>query len=226
MTIKNKDGTIYKLRGPNPLLEKQSEWDKNATKLINLGSKRSEIVEDERNPVEEQKKNVINIREELKLQDNPKVIRAKEFIEEITAAPEKIETPVVQTIPQMPPPSTKVLDTIEINVDPKLARILKEHGVEFFCAPVVGVKKHVDSLYGTSYETMTYGDQFLFDAVLIDESDLQIQFWCIRPIAKNSVVLRKVAEGGERWWRVNSVEEKTGGYLVLCVISDSNPDFS
>ena len=81
MVIKNKDGTTYLLRGPNPLLEKQADWDKKSVKLINLGVQSETI-----SPIEEVKSNIVNIRDELNLIDNPKTkaVRASDFIKELT----------------------------------------------------------------------------------------------------------------------------------------------
>lgn len=212
MSIKNKDGSVYKLRGPNPLLMDQIEWDKAHVRLINVTWK-SEIVNDARNPIEASKINIVNIRDELGLKDNPKtkIVPAKDFLKEAQAPIETSELKTPETV---------------LNVDSKLARILRERGVEFFCIPVVNYEKITDELYDNSYMNPIYGEKYLFDALIIDQSDLQLQYWCVLPMLKNSIVLRKNKEGGERWWRILAVEEKTGGYLVICNISDVNPDFS
>ncbi len=219
MAIRDKDGRVYKLRGPNPLMKEQEDWDKSKTKLINL-TWGSEVVEDARNPVRELEENVINISKELGLKPNKEanktqVIEPKRFIEELQ------ESAVVEVSVEPEP----IAETT-INVDPGVARVLKEKGVVYYCAPVIGSKKHVDELYGTEYERMQYGDKFMFDAIVIAQSDLQIQFWCLRRLTKGSIVYRKIREGGERWWRLNEIEPKTGGYLVRAIPSDTNPDFS
>jgi len=232
MAIKNKDGSVYKLRGPNPLMKDQVDWDKKKMNLINMGWE-EEIVEDARNPVKkfETDYNVVKIDEELGLIPNVEanataVVPAKEFIEEIQEVQEQEPvitepTPVVPKMPEPPKEEKPVL-----NVDARLARMLRERGVEYYCAPAIGKKVHMDNLYGNTYETVQYGDKYVFDAVVIDQSDLQLQFWCIRQITEKSIIYRKVEEGGERWWRVKEVEPKTGGYLAIANISDSNPDFS
>jgi hypothetical protein len=66
----------------------------------------------------------------------------------------------------------------------------------------------------------------MFDAVIVDQSDLQLQLWCVKDISKDSIIYRKLNQGGERWWRIQHTEPKTGGYLCVCGISDLNPDFS
>ena len=214
MAIRDKDGKVYKLRGPNPLMKDQVDWDRTKTKLINL-SWGSEIVEDVRNPVTQAEENLIKIDEELGLKPNKeaaKIIEPDKFIAELRAP----ESPVQ---PEPEPPPT-------INAEPRTARLLKEKGAEFFCAPVIGTRMHVDELYGSAYERLEYGDKFLFDAIVVAESDLQIQFWCARPVTMHSIIYRRIKEGGERWWRINEIEPKSGGYLARGIPSDTNPDFS
>ncbi len=53
MAIKDRDGNIYKLKGPNPLMKTQDVWDKKHIKLINFDTKNETIEEDPKNPVKE-----------------------------------------------------------------------------------------------------------------------------------------------------------------------------
>ena len=218
MAIKDRDGKVYKLRGPNPLLVQQQEWDKSKINFYNLKGTRNEVVvSDERNPVEAFKDNVIDIGKELKLESkevHTKTIEPKKFFEEIREVPK--ERP---TVVKMPEP-------VKLVVDDKMARILKERGVEYHCCPAIGRKSHIDDLYGNGYSTVEYGEKFVFDAVIIDESDLELQFWCVKPVTAQSVIHKKHKQGGERWWRITNVDSKTGGWLARAVTSDSNPDFS
>lgn len=217
MAIKDKDGNVYKLRGPNPLVKDRSDWDKSKMKLINMGDWKSETIEDPKSSTREAQENTIDIAEELGLFDGPeepKVIPANSFIQELVQPEQKIE----------PKPEPK--PEVTINVDKQLARVLKERGVEYYCAPVIGQNSYVDDLYGETYSTSKYGDKFLFDAIVIAQSDLQLQFWCVKPITKDSIVYRKHQQGGERWWRITGSEIKTGGHICLAVISDVNPDFT
>lgn len=225
MPIKDRDGNVYKLRGPNPVMTSQADWDKSKMKLFNLGYK-SEIVVDERSPVREMAESVINIRDELGLVDNEastKVVPARQFIAEIQE-----EVAVAEPEPEVSPdPIREEPQPVVLNVDKRLARIIKERGAQYHCAPAVGHKVHTDELYGNSYRTTKFGDKFVFDAVVIDQSDFQLQFWCIKPVTKDSVIYKKDPEGGERWWKVEEIEPKSGGgYLVVAGISLLNPDFS
>jgi hypothetical protein len=231
--IRDKDGSEYKLRGPNPLIKTQIDWDRNAIKLINMRWQ-SEVVTDERNPIAEMRKHVRDIGDELGLTENPKprpkTVPAKKFLEEVVAedvkppAPAKPKPAPVPSPPPPPPPDPD--EPVQINVDPKMARILRERGVVYLCAPCVDYKHHTDDLYGDTYRTPVYGEPYAFDAVVIDQSDLEIQFWCVKPITVDSVVYRQRKEGGERHWRVAQVEDRTGGYVARGVTSETNPDFS
>lgn len=212
MSIKDKDGNVYKLRGPNPLVKNRNDWDKNKITLINFKKIKEEIFEDKKKNI----KKPIDIAEDLSLFQGPepsKNISAQDFIEKIAE-------------PEQPPKEDKKEFKININVDERAARALLERGVEYYCSPVIGHKEIVDELYGTSYKTPKYGTKFLFDAIIVDQSDLQLQIWCVKDISKDSVIYRKNQQGGERWWRISDTESKSGGYLCLASISDVNPDFS
>lgn len=229
MTIYDSSGKVYKLTGVNPIMRDQADWDKKKMQLINMKSWKSEIVEDERNPVEKFKTdfNVVSIGDELGLFEGPEppqteVIKAKDFIDDINQTVEVVE-PEPEPLVEEPIVSK---EPVVLDLDARAARLIKERGAEYYCAPAIGVKEHRDDFYGSSYKTIQYGDKFIFDAVLIDQSDLQLQFWCVRKLEVNSVVYRKLRQGGERWWRITAVEPKTGGYLATASISDSNPDFS
>lgn len=231
MAIKDKDGSVYKLRGPNPLMKSQEDWDKKDLKLINMKQWKSETIKDENNPIEKFKENfnVVELGEKLDLfkgPENPKttVIGGSDFIDDINSEID-IEQPL-EKIEEVEVEIEVAEEQVNLHIDENMARLIKTRGAEFYCAPSIGVKEHVDDLYGDSYTTIKYGDAFLFDAVLIDESDFQLQFWCVKNIKTKSIIYKKKRQGGERWWRVSESENKTGGFLVSCVISDSNPDFT
>lgn len=207
MAIKNKDGSVFKLRCPNPLMKDMADWDKTKLQLINMEWK-SEVVIDERSPVKEAQENIIDIGEELNLESIS--ISPQEFIEEIVV------------------PTVKEPETPVITADSQTAKLLKERGVTYFCAPVIGFKVHTDDLYGESYQTPQYGEKFLFDAIVIEESDMQLQFWCVRSISKGTIIYRKTTKSmpDGRWWRIEKVESKSNGCLCIANISEINPDFS
>lgn len=202
MTIKDKNGKIYTLRGPNPLLNDQTEWDKNKVILHNFGNAE---IQSAPAPIQENIVVVPPVKQEAKF------IPAQTFIEEIKSEPKKL--PVEEIKP-------------EPKIDP-VAKILKEKGIQYYCAPITGYKEHHDELYGSQYTTPIYGEQFIFPAIVIDQSDLQIQIWCQKELTDNSIIFQKIKEGvwEQRWWKIKETEPKSGGYLVIGVVSDINPSF-
>lgn len=212
MVIKDKEGKIFTLRGPNPLMRDQKVWDKNKIRLINMKFWESNVIEEEDKDLTEFNSQILNIGTELDLvsneqaqQTDTRVVGAKSFIAEIQSTPQKEEP-------------------VEINASEKMFRILKERGLEYHCAPAIDKRIHIDKLYGDKKQYYVYGDKYIFDAIVIEQTDFQLHFWCVRQITVGSIVYHKAK--GERWWRVMEVNEKTGGYLAECGISDSNPDFS
>lgn len=243
MAIRDKDGKVYKLRGPNPLMNDQNlDWDKSKLKLHNF-SWNSECVKDPISPEARFQKEhpKVNIAEELGLKPNGDWIPPFEFVNELkatrpTTIAEEIpeDFPVIEEEPvveepeeiQIPLPKSeqpKPESPKEFNVSSQVARIFHERGMEFHCAPVYQVSMR-DDLYGTEYKMNRYGDKFIFDGVVVEENDLELIYWCVKEMTKGSVVMPKSRES--RWWRIEQIEPKTGGFLVKALPSDVNPDFS
>lgn len=209
MPIIDKSGKVFKLRGPNPLMNDQNvNWDKSKLILYNF-SWNSECVQDPTSSESKFKKEnpKIDIAEELDLKSNSEWIPPFEFINELKDSKPEIKEEV----------------TKEINVNSQVARIFHERGMEFHCSPIYSVPMK-DDLYGTEYMMNRYGDKFIFDGVIIEENDLELVYWCVKNMTVGSIVMPKARES--RWWRVDQVEEKTGGFLVKAFPSDVNPDFS
>lgn len=197
--ILDKNGQVYKLRGPNPLMSTQSEWDKSRTTLINFGDWNTEVVREEN---EENEGNVapFPVPEPKPPKPQAVVVSAQEFIQEAQEA--------------IPEPKK----------DDELNRLFETKGSKIYCAPAIGINTHTDPLYGDSYNTTQYGEKYMFDAIVLDQSDLELSFWCLQQLTPNSIVYQKGR--GERWWRVQKTNPKTGGYVITALISDLNPDFS
>lgn len=208
MAIKDRDGNVYKLRGPNPLMKEQSEWNSDNVKLINFGWE-EDVKEDENNPIEQFKKDydVVDIAEELGLKENV----AEPVIEE----PEKVE--------QEPEPEIESLEENKIDFDKKTMEFLQKNKVMVHCAPAIKTQIK-DELYGDSYERITYGNKVKFAAVISKQTDFDIELWTTSEVSKESVIYPQ--DESKRWWKVTEVEPKSGGYLVSAITSDVNPDFS
>lgn len=228
MPIRDKEGKVYKLRGPNPLMNDQAlDWDKTKLILHNF-SWDSEIAKDPVSPEEKFKKEhpQIDIAEELDLRPNSEWIPPFEFVNELkdtkpveVALEEVLVTSELNSpmlLPKEPPNK-------EFNVSSQVARIFSERGMEFHCSPVVQITMK-DDLYGTEYTMNRYGDKFVFDGVVVEENDLELVYWCVKAMTKGSVIMPRKKES--RWWRIEEIESKTGGFLVKALPSDVNPNFS
>lgn len=205
MAIKNKDGSAFILRGPNLLMMHQQDWNKSKVRYINMGNWKCDVVEDAQ-------ENVVTIQ---KPEEKSVPVTAKQFLEELRTIP------VTKPEPE-PEPESKP----EPPVNQELKNLFERKGYKYFCAPAIGTKTHVDSLYGNTYKTTQYGEKYLFDALVMNQNDLELVLWCMNQIAVNSIVYCKVKEGGERWWKIRSVEPKNGGYVLSAFPSDVSPDFS
>lgn len=201
MAIKDKDGNVFKLSGPNPVMKTQELWD--LKNIIYHNMKFGEIIaEGEREP----EINVVL----HKLSDQPTT-------QEVLARAEPQPIPVEEE-----PVSVAVMEPVKPSVTQKTAQLLQKNKVIFYCLPVL-IQKYSDDLYGGEYTKDIYGDKFAFPAIVIEETDLVIQFWADTKLPERSVVYPKMRT--KRWWRIQESSEKSGGHLYSAVASDVNPDF-
>jgi len=237
MTIIDKEGKIYTLAGPNPLVEKQTTWD--TSKLVFHNFEWDEIKTSgeprRRAPPKEPK---INPFDELgtaeeKLVDAPQKTAPEEKIVESPheAPPEDKRVEVLEEKPPEPQNDGREFDLPYI-----------KYKVLSYCLPA-NVQKKSDSLYGDSWSTLKYGKKFVFPSVVISSTDLSIEFWTSDPknqITEKSIIYPfsyevhnkstdnydRVPYDEYRWWKVSSKENKEEGWLFRAFPSDIQPDFS
>jgi hypothetical protein len=212
MVIRRKDGNLYVLEGPNPIVKDQVKWNPKGMVFHNfswdessysIGTKRSN--------------------------------------------PPDTKTTTTQ-VPRAEEPEVSVTTTERPNV-PEASPEPREFDLPYikykvlcYCLPAK-VKTHVDKLYGESWQKVTYGEKFIFPCVVIESSDLSMQFWTSDPrqqVGEKSIIYPfsyevhnkatdsydKVPYDEYRWWRVSEKNEKEGGWLFACVPSETHPDFS
>ncbi len=212
MAIKDKDGKVYKLRGPNPIMKTQDTWDNKHVKLVNFGWD-EHTVEDHANPLKkfDSDYNVRDIGTVLNLTPNDE---AEEVITKIEETIGEIKDEIVEP----------VVETVEpLKVDATTSRALEKHKTTFHCAPAIQVTIK-DDLYGDSYERTSYGNKVFFEGIITKQSDFTLEFWASQEVTVNSVVYPQ--DRSKRWWRINSTHPKSGGYIMTAMVSDVNPDFS
>jgi hypothetical protein len=197
MTLYNKDGTVYKLNGPNPIMNSQDIWEDYT--LHNMAW------DEEKH---QGKPKVNPIQSDIKIRDN--------FVEELEATKNedvKLNVDLVERKSQVAP-------KVEIKTSSSENQIDK---VFVHCLPAT-IREKKDHLYGESYQTIQYGDPWSFEAVIIEENDLDLTLWTdVRDVTIGSVIFPKI--NSKRWWRVQSKEQKTQGWLISAAPSDFQPSF-
>jgi len=212
MVIKNKDGSVYKLKGPNPLMEDQAFWND----LENFTLHNTEW-----------KKTVFGDDGELIPRDsNFQVNSASPVVEPEIEKPK----PKPPNEVKLPPIHDSQVDAVELKNEPKEKPKNNnefptiKNKVVIHCLPAL-IKEHFDDFYGEHYNKISYGDKFSFEAVIVENEDLSMTFWTTtEEVTPASVIYPQVKE--KRWWRVQTKIEKSGGYLIYAVVSDIQPDFS
>lgn len=217
MVIKRKDGNLYVLEGPNPIVKQQVSWDPEGLVFHNFSW--DDIT-------------VANV--------SGRVSKKQETHE--TKVEHKVLQPTTEqpNLPESKPQESAPSPPTEDNRDFDLPYI--KYKVLCYCLPAT-TKVHTDKLYGESWQRTTYGKKFVFPCVIIETSDISLQFWTSDPrrqIGEKSVIYPfsyevhnkstdsydKVPYDEYRWWKVSERTEKEGGWLFSCIPSDTQPDFS
>jgi hypothetical protein len=220
MVIINKDGSVYKIRGPNPIMKVQDVWD--GFEIHNM--KFEEYVVDDKITVPK-KPGKINLGQttvitEEKLPETIQIQTPRHIEQE--------ESPItVEVVPPPPPekPFIKAEPTDETvirptNVNEKLKNYKK---TILHCLPAV-VKTVVDDLYMDRSFKVSYGKKFTFEAIIVEENDLGIVFWThLENISRFSVIYPQNQE--KRWWKVDNVKNAPEGFFLRCLPSSDQPAF-
>ena len=206
MAIKNKDGSVYKLKSPNPIMKSQDVW--NNFTLHNMIFEQT---------TEEDK---------VKLKKNPKISMGTTVVVE----EKKIQEKEVIKAPPPPPPKPKINEDTNNSQDYEVERPVsisnKLDGLPktiFNCLPAI-VSEKLDDLYGDKSIKVTYGTKFTFEAIILDETDMNLVFWThLEKINKFTILYPKNKE--KRWWQVESTKKAPEGNFIKCFPSYSHPNF-
>lgn len=220
MAIFTKDGKVYVLEGPNPLVEKQVPWD--ASKLVFHNLSWDEIRTGGKRPAHSQ-------------------------AVETTKEPKDERTP--DNTPPPPTPNNPRTEDSANNEKLRQEEDDREFELPYIkykvlchCLPAK-VEIRNDPLYGETWSRVTYGRKFVFPCVVISSTDLSLDFWTSDPdgkISERSVIYPfsyevhnadtdshdRVPYDDYRWWKIASKEPKEGGWLFSATPSDMQPDFS
>lgn len=213
MTLYNKDGSVYTLSGPNPLMRDQKFWEDFTTHNMKWNAEtdkdRTEVTPLASDFFTDTFKDGSFVDALKESKDDIKVSEVK--VESIIE-PEKVETNVTETRTPITRHDTKndlTPDEIEKTF--------------IHCLPA-SIREKKDSLYGDVYRTVQYGKPFSFEGVLTAHTDFQIDIWTdAREISIGSIIYPKI--GLKRWWRVQEKVAKGSGWLLQAMPSDYHPSF-
>ena len=211
MVIKNKDGTPYTLRGPNPLMKEQDLWAE--FQLHNMEFSKQVITNNNKEIVRNKLK--LNLGKTVVETDNNLI-----KVEKVQKPPE-IELPVKQEetqIPHIPVNEEPVERPASIN-----SKLLNYKRTIINCLPAIA-DVHIDDLYGERSIKIKYDKKFNFEAILIEEDDFNLVFWThLSKITKYSVLYPKNKD--KRWWKVTEIKQAPEGFFISCMPSEYHPNF-
>ena len=198
--LKNKDGTPYKLSGPNPMMKNQELWGNFIVHNMEWEEEKSENNQ-KLVPVETD----FNIRES--------------FISSLDEAKEELKSKEeLQPVEKKEPPERKkvvILEPKEDDVDIEKVFI--------HCLPAFTRKKK-DELYGDETNMIRYGDPVSFEGVMLQQEDFFIKVWTdVENINIGSILYPKT--NFKRWWRVQEKTIKGTGWILIAMPSDYQPSF-
>lgn len=203
MVIKNKDGSEYKLKRPNPLMKSQLLWDYFELHNMNFEEIKDLIKKPQilNNKKEESKKIIIEEEKETKTKTETEEI---EEIEEIVKNEE---------------PKEDIKKPTENNKDTSSS--VKKTLI--YCLPAK-TSIYEDFLYGEVKKTISYDKKFKFEGVILNTTDISMELWTNAvEIEKESILYPQNFE--KRWWKVIEINKKFDGYLITCSSSSITPSF-
>lgn len=208
MTLYNKDGSVFKLSGPNPVMKDQEIWGDFLTHNLQW---KPEISED---------KTV------MKSHESDFYVK-ESFLDALEAAKEAAKEAVKEDIKVTESSQTIVKEELRTPVVRHDSEndVVKEEIEKTFihCLPAI-IRERKDALYGEFYKTIQYGSPFSFEAVVVSHTDFTYEIWTdTDKVGKGSILYPKT--GYKRWWRVQEKNQKGSGWLLTSIPSDYQPSF-
>lgn len=205
MTLKNKDGSVYRLAGPNPVMKTQEIWEGYKVHNMQWDGETAKDVNQ-----------VTPLTSDFDVRDT--------FLSALDKAKADIKVSESKTDDTQSQIERKPV--IQPDLKREELRASTDDGIEktfIHCLPAV-LRTRKDSLYGDSYTTVQYGKPTSFEGVILNQQDLFIEIWTdTDQINTGSVLFPK--QGYKRWWRVQDKEQKGGGWVLSATPSDHQPSF-
>lgn len=211
MVIRRKDGSIYKLRGPNKLLIEQEFWNNEEQLVIHNFDQLSKVfVGMSESPKPPPKKEP-----DTTLLDIGQIVQSLNDATDTLTEPE----PIIATLPE------PVVEPVSTPGNRQKSQFRTHERHTLFCLPAE-VREHEDDLYEETIVHVAYKDPFRFQAAIAFSNDAQIGFWTtVEHVTTRSVIFHPTRY---RWWQVQERLNDPGGdgFVLHCVPSKLKPDFS
>lgn len=220
MPLYNKDGTLYRLQGPNPAMKTQQFWNDYKTHNMNWEPQKSQdeavVV-----PIETNIKISESFISELEItQPEIKVVESRSS--ETTEKPVISEISVVEEKPNIV--EQKTLPKQEIKSNQPVQTELNDLEKTFIHVLPAIIKNKKDYLYGEEYQTIEYLKPTSFEGIVLEHLDIFLKIWTdTDQFGAGSVLYPKMQ--GKRWWRIQEVAKQPQGYFIICAPSDYQPSF-
>ena len=223
MVIKNKDGTVYKVRSPNPIMMTQEIWDKFTVHNMKFDAdtvSNKDAVKPASNKIDfgvsttikqELKQETIKIPQPV---EKPKVIQNNKI--------QEFEIPDFKK-PE-PSPEPKKEDQGDVLRPASINEKLKNYRKDIMHCMLAETKEIVDPLYDDKTIKVNYTRSFVFENIIIQENDMELVFWShLDFLTRNSIVYPK--NDGRRWWKISSIRSAPEGSFFVCVPTSTQPSF-
>lgn len=222
MPIKNKDGSIYEVRKPNPLMKNQDTWSNFTVYNMKLGES---VVEKLLKKFPSDGK--------IKLRTTETISKKNEKFETITLDLPAIPQPTEMPLPTLPPPEfPKLIKKITSDdIEPKNIQRPKSINPKLQEFPTIvmncllaKIEEKFDRLYEDKGVKVRYSQEIAFEGVLLQETDYELNFWThMENISRQSVVYPM--NKNKRWWKIEEIKKAPQGYFCVCKPSEIQPSF-
>lgn len=199
--IFKKDGSIYQLRGPNPIMSQQKLWDADEKLVLHNCKWKAALVD---KPVKEQSSNFKPQTPELPT-SNENSLQISDQVPD-----EPVEVEFVESV------ELEITKTEATTLDPNIKRTIM-HCLQAEEYDVV------DELYGDVRKKYKFKTQFTVEVVILSITDLSLVFWTTKNLNRHSIVYPLNNE--KRWWQISNVDEHEK-FVHTAIPTDWNPNFT
>jgi hypothetical protein len=215
MALRRKDGSEYRLRGPNRLLVRQNFWHDDEPIRVRNFDQLARVT--------------IDVDAPQRTPSHPPVSpppsrgvdRIIETIDEISSV--VLEETLPEPPKPAPPPKLEQKAVTNEPVVPSNFRHLDRHLL--YCLPA-NLTTYKDELYGDEVRRLEYDSPFRFQGTVASSSDANMIYWTtVEHVTERSIIYHS---SRYRWWKVSKIlPDPTGdGMILQCTPSELKPDFT